>query len=130
MKRKLLKILVVMLSAFFMANSAVLAAYKSDTFSYNNKVATGSLDVNWSADSYDDAKARTEWSTDTTYKVTAYLEAQNFSGDVLASRFDSGFTWAENNISLASVWRYNSTHGIALATNVYEALSVLYLTDW
>lgn len=130
MKSKLLKVLVFMFSAFFMTTSVVLADSQSGTFSYNNKVATASLDVNWSINSYDVAKARTEWTTDATYKVTAYLEAQDISGNVLTSKFDYGYTWAEDNISQASVWRYNSTHGIALASNVYQNLSSYYLTDW
>ncbi len=93
MKRKIGKVLLIMTCIFLTTSSAAFAANQSGTFSYNNKIATATLNVTWNPINPDYGKARTEWATDTTYKVTAYLEAQgSSSGGASVSAFDHGFT--------------------------------------
>lgn len=104
MKRKIGKVLLIMTCIFLTTSSTALAANKSGTFSYNNKIATATLNVTWSAFDPDYGKARTEWAKDAANNVTAYLEAQDSSSSgAVVSAFDNGFIWAECNISRAGV---------------------------
>jgi len=131
MDRKITKVILIMICISLMSASVAFAANKSGTFSYNNKVATAILSVTWNITDPDYGKARTQWPKDNTYNVTVYLEAQDSpSSGASESKFDSGYEWGECNIARSGVWRYNSTHGIALPPNLYQPLSSYYLTDW
>lgn len=108
----------------FTAFGATGALAETTTMTYNGKIVTCLLEVDWNLMDPDYGKARTSWDYNNGINLTwVYL-----IGDV-ANATDTGWDYAEVNVSESGVWDYNSTHKL-LHGDGTTSLVTRTLSDW
>lgn len=110
-------------------STVALASGDSCSFSFNGKKGYGNLHCSWSTDQADSGWADTSHPGVSGYSVTTYIESTK-NGEVKATDFKVGSTYARTRTLNQNTTRFNSTHGIASSSNVYVAAASAQCTDW
>lgn len=120
------KILVGVMLVMAFTSTTALAAGDACSFIFQSSKGYGNLNVNWKVTDKDTAWADTSHKS-TDYVTTTYLESNK--SDSIESKFNYGYTYSTATIS-RNTTRFNSSHGMSNASNVYDTLVSSQCTDW